>query len=113
MDRLERYRDLLIHFLQERADLMNNHPITGLETLTLFDEARDEYLVLTIGWHNRRRVQNVTLLARLHNGKIWIEEDGTEEGLANLLVEASVPKEDIVLAFTPPELRQYSDFASV
>jgi hypothetical protein len=51
------------------------------------------------------------LFARIHNGKIWIEEDNTEEGLASLLVEAGVPKEDIVLAFHPPELRDLTEYA--
>ena len=53
----------------------------------------------------------VTLLARIQGGKIWIEEDGTQEGLATLLVAAGVPREDIVLAFHAPEMRALSDFA--
>lgn len=112
MDKLIRYRSLLKQFLQERADLMNNHPIDGIDTLCLFDEARDEYLIYNVGWQHRNRVRYVTLLARLHNGKIWIEEDGTEEDLATLLVEAGVPKEDIVLAFVAPELRPFSQYAA-
>lgn len=112
MDKLNYYRSLIKQFLQERADLMNSHPISGLETLCLFDEARDEYLILNIGWRDRKRVQYITLLARILNSKIWVEEDGTEEGLASLLVEAGVPKEDIVLAFNPPELRYLSEYAA-
>lgn len=111
MDQLTQHRCLIKQFLQERADLMNDQPVPGLETFCLFDEQRDYYLVLTTGWHNQRRVQYITLLAHLRDGKIWIEEDGTEEGFANLLVEASVPKEDIVLAFNPPELRHLSRYA--
>ena len=111
MDKLTRYRAIIRQFLQERADLMNNHPIPGLETLRLFDEKSDNYLVYTPGWHNRERQQYVTLLARLHKGKIWIEEDGTEEGLADLLVEAGVSKEDIALAFHAPEMRPFTEFA--
>ncbi len=90
---------------------MNSHPVPGLETLCLFDETRDHYLIYNIGWPNGRRAHYVTLFARIHNGKIWIEEDGTEEGLVNLLVEAGVPKEDIVLAYNPPELRTMTDYA--
>jgi hypothetical protein len=109
MDRLSRYRSLLKQFLQERADLMKSHPIAGLETFCLFDEARDQYLIYNVGWPGGKRARYVTLFARLHNGKIWIEEDNTEEGLATLLVEAGVPKADIVLAFLPPELRDLTE----
>jgi hypothetical protein len=111
MDSLTRYRNLIKQLFQERAELMNRHPVSGLETLCVLDEAHDQYLVYTIGWSQGKRVQYVTLLARIRDGKIWIEEDGTEEGLANLLVGAGVPKEEIVLAFTPPELRAMTDYA--
>ena len=48
---------------------------------------------------------------RIRDGKFWIEEDWTEDGIATDLVRAGVPKEDIVLAFHEPEMRQYTDFA--
>ncbi len=40
-----------------------------------------------------------------------IEEDWTEGGIATDLLEAGVPKEDIVLAFHPPKMRPYTEFA--
>jgi len=45
------------------------------------------------------------------NDKIWIQQDGTEVGIANQLVDLGVPKQDIVLGFDPPNLRKYTDFA--
>jgi len=47
----------------------------------------------------------------LHNNKIYIEEDLTEDGIATNLLVAGVPREDIVLAFHPPEMRPYTEFA--
>ncbi len=47
------------------------------------------------------------------NGKIWIQCDFTEEGVANELVELGVPKTDIVLGFRSPHMRQFTGFASV
>jgi hypothetical protein len=43
--------------------------------------------------------------------KVWVQYDGTEEGVATELVEAGVPKESIVLGFRPPEIRPYTGFA--
>ncbi|MDB9459416.1 element excision factor XisI family protein, partial [Dolichospermum circinale CS-545/17] len=40
------------------------------------------------------------------------ERDGTEIGVANELVEAGVPKQDIVLAFKAPYKRKFTDFAA-
>ncbi|WP_333146915.1 element excision factor XisI family protein [Microcoleus sp. B13-B6] len=49
---------------------------------------------------------------RIRDRKFWIEEDWTEDGIATDLVRAGVPKEDIVLAFHEPGMRQYTDFAA-
>jgi hypothetical protein len=49
---------------------------------------------------------------RLTNGKIWIEEDWTKEGIAHELVLEGVPHEDIVLAFDPPFVRHLTEFAT-
>jgi hypothetical protein len=47
----------------------------------------------------------------IKDGKIWIQRDLTEEGIANELVELGVAKSDIVLAFRAPHIRQFTDFA--
>jgi len=39
------------------------------------------------------------------DGKLWIQRDGTEHGIARDLLEAGVPREQIALAFRPPDLR--------
>jgi hypothetical protein len=51
------------------------------------------------------------LMLRIHNERVWIEHDGTEEGVANLLVKAGLPHDDIVLAFHSPRKRPLTDFA--
>jgi hypothetical protein len=47
----------------------------------------------------------------LINGKIWIQYDGKEEGVAAELLEAGVPKTHIVLGFRHPSKRKYSGLA--
>ncbi|WP_322745610.1 element excision factor XisI family protein [Plectonema radiosum] len=48
----------------------------------------------------------------IKDGKIWIQHDGTEVGIANQLVEMGVPKLDIVLAFHEPYIRQFTEFGA-
>jgi hypothetical protein len=83
----------------------------GIEAVYFADPVRDSYLLMDIGWRNGRRVNEIVLHARIKDGKIWVEADWTEEGLANELVRAGVPKEDIVLAFQPPNRRHLTEFA--
>ncbi len=60
----------------------------------------------------RRRVRNLRVYVRLIQGKFWIEYDMTEGGTPTELLDAGVPKEDIVLAFQAPEMRPYTEFAA-
>jgi hypothetical protein len=111
MDKLTHYRKLIKQSMCDYVALANRSPTEGLASYLLFDEEHDHYMVFRVGWWKRERVSSATLFVRLANGKIWIEEDWTEAGLATDLVEAGVPNEDIVLAFHHPEMRALSEFA--
>ena len=43
---------------------------------------------------------------------IGIQRDGTEDGIADELVEAGIPRSRIVLGFWDPEARKLGDFAA-
>jgi len=47
----------------------------------------------------------------IKGGKLWIEWNGTEDEIADELVELGVAKSDIVLAFHMPYKRQFTGFA--
>ena len=110
MDTLTWYRDLLVPIFREYERLYKLNPMPGVETYCVFDTAQDHYMLVEYGWQDKRRIRRVPLYARIRDGKIWIEEDGTEEGIATGLLRSGVPKEDIVLAFHHPSLRPYTDF---
>jgi hypothetical protein len=77
----------------------------------IFDEERDRYLILHVGWQDEQRIHGCPVHIDIKDGKIWIQRDFTEAGLAHELVEMGVPKEDIVLAFRSPFVRQFTGFA--
>jgi hypothetical protein len=112
MDKLTKYRELIKRHLLQIEEICNRRPNPNRETLCVFDDQRDRYLLVVTGWFQNRRVRGNTLFVRLKEGKIWIEEDWTEDGIALDLVRAGVPKEDIVLAFHPPEVRPATEFAT-
>jgi hypothetical protein len=111
MDKLSEYRSLIKRLLAEHAELINRRPNPDVETVVAFDEQRDHYMLLKVGWSPRGRVRGTTLYVRLRNDKFWIEEDWTEDGIATDLLAAGVPNEDIVSAFHPPEMRPFTEFA--
>lgn len=111
MDRLETYRSLLKELLTNHAERMRRSPQPNTEIEVTFDEERDHYMVLRVGWTTKGRVFVPTLFARLKNDKIWIENDWTDEGLATELIAKGVSAENVVLAFHPPDMRIHTEFA--
>ncbi len=111
MDKVEQYRGLIKGYLQEYKKVWSNALPAGVEMTSLFDDETQNYLVLEAGWTKKQYIRHIPLHVMLRNYKIWIEEDMTEEGIATYFLEHGVPREDIVLGFQPPEMRQYTEFA--
>ena len=111
MDKLISYRQLVKRCLSDWEAYIRRARRHGVEIQHVFDEANDHYLLLYLGWDRDRRVCQTALHLRIRCGKIWIERDETEDGIATALVRAGVPQQDIVLAFHPPELRRLTEFA--
>ncbi|MFM6180593.1 MAG: XisI protein [Dolichospermum sp.] len=88
-----------------------NHQSKETEKELIFDCERHRYLVVHVGWEGEKRNYGSMIHVDIKDGKIWIQRDLTEEGVANELVELGVPKTDIVLAFRAPHIRQFTDFA--
>ena len=112
MDKLARYRALIKQALTERAALMRSQPLPGEEIVCLLDGATDNYLLLRLGWLQGKRLYSVTLHLRLANDKVHIEQDWTDDFLADLLA-AGICRDEVVLAFTPPSLRTQAEHAAV
>ncbi|MFN6463026.1 MAG: XisI protein [Nostoc sp. DedVER02] len=109
MEKIERYRTHIKHLLTEYAK--DSPSDNEVETELVFDTERDHYQVVYTGWKNRHPMYGCVLHLDIKNNKIWIQHDGTEIGIANELVNLGIPKEDIVLAFHEPLVRQYTGFA--
>jgi hypothetical protein len=105
MDRIEEYRQIIERILGEHLELVPKED--QVETLSVCDTAGGHYLLMEIGWQPPRRIHSVVFHIRLKDGKIWIEQDWTEYGVARELLEAGVPPEVIELGFQPPEMRPH------
>lgn len=111
MDKLIEYPKLIKEILTRYVELCHRQSHSNIETFLVIDDIKAHFIWMNLGWQNENRVTDMTVYVRIRDGKFWIEEDWTEEGIAMDLVRAGVPKEDIVLAFHEPKLRQYTEFA--
>lgn len=111
MDKLTEYPKLIKRILTEYVELSNRNSNRDIETFLIVDEEKSHYIWMNLGWQKKERVSGMTVYVRIREGKFWIEEDWTENGIATDLIREGVPKEDIVLAFHEPKMRQYTEFA--
>ncbi|MBW4675771.1 MAG: XisI protein [Desmonostoc geniculatum HA4340-LM1] len=103
------YRELVQRILKGHSI---HHSNDDTEIQLIFDTDRDHYQVIHLGWEELRRVYGCIIHVDIKDGKIWIQRDGTEVGVANELVTAGVPKQDIVLGFHAPYKRKFTEFAA-
>ena len=107
MDKLTRYREIIRKVVSEYATWTTRRDITGE---FVEDPTRDHFEVLRFGWEGHRRIHGTIIHLDIINGKIWIQYDGTDRSVAEELVAAGVPKEDIVLAEKPADLRPFTGY---
>ena len=109
MGEQNRLREFIKKILMEYAQYKPSYG--DIEVQTIFDTENDHYQLVSVGWNGNRRIHGCVLHLNVKNGKIWIQHDGTEEGVANELMRLGVPKDQIVLAFHSPYKRQFTGFA--
>ncbi len=110
MDKKLKYQEIIKKLLTETAKYRASIP-DGYDSRFLFDDERGSYLVLDIGWSNDKYLHTTPIHIDLIDHKIWIQYDDTEEGIANDLIAAGVPTQDIILGFRHPKVRPYTNFA--
>ncbi|MEO0948383.1 MAG: XisI protein [Cyanobacteria bacterium J06641_5] len=93
---LEGYRLCIRQLLSERARLVGN---ACIQAETVFDRARDRYLLIHVGWLGTERIYDPILHIDIYNNQIWIQKDETAAGIANDLIQRGIPATAIVLGF--------------
>ena len=84
-----------------------------LKNREIFDRETDRYIILSEGWQQQRHLYSCLIHVEIISNKVWIQLDNTEDGIAEELISAGIPKSDIVIGFHEPEIRQYTGFAVV
>lgn len=83
----------------------------NVESQLIFDTERDHYQLVNVGWDNDRWIYGCVLHMDIKNDKVWIQYNGTEVEIADELVKAGIPVEDIVIGFHSPYKRKFTKFA--
>ncbi|HFA49030.1 MAG TPA: XisI protein [Bacteroidetes bacterium] len=110
MDKIIKYRKIVRDFMQEIADMHANQE--GVETEFLIDKTERHFQLVNVGFLRRVRVYGTFIHIDLaDDGKVWIQQDGSDLVVAQELEDRGIPKEDIVLGFHEPSVRKYTGYA--
>ncbi len=110
MERVEQYRGYIKQLLKEYARYKSLNKT--IERQFVCDPDNDHYQIVNMGWDGHRRIYGCTIHIDIKDRKIWIQHNMTEIDLAEELVRLGVPKEDIVLGFHSPFMRQFTEYAA-
>lgn len=100
MDTHTSYREIIKEVIGKYARLRPSHGDIRLDTI--FDERQDHYALMQSGWDRGVRVRGNLIYVTLRDGKVYIEYDGTENGISNELIRRGIPEDKITFAFLSP-----------
>jgi len=109
MDKLDTYRQVIRKVLKTYADI--TYANVNVKNRQVVDPETDQYLILSEGWDRQHHLHSCLIHIEIINDKVWVQCDNTEDGITDELIQAGIPKEDIVLGFHEPEIRPYTGFA--
>ncbi len=109
-DTLNHWRRTIKQILADLAAVPFPEVVT-MSAKAVFDEGADVYLVVVEGWQDVRRLHGCLVHVEIKGDKIWVQQDGTEDGVAADLLAAGIPKDCIVLGFKSPQSRAFTQFA--
>ncbi len=109
MATVEQYRQIIQNQLKEYTEIP--YAYGDLHCRLIVSDDLNNFLLMTQGWEDEVQVHGCLVHVELIGDKVWIHRDGLEDGIANDLVRAGIPKSQIVLGFHPPEVRPHTEFA--
>lgn len=104
------YQTAIQQLFTQYIEFLGNTENTQLEQI--IDPANQRYLLVEVGWESGYRIYGTLINLDIIDDKIWIQQDGTEEGIASELVALGIPKNQIVLGFKPIDRHKLTEFAA-
>ena len=75
------------------------------------NESATQFVLITVGWQDGVYTHYVVFHIECKGDKVWLHENRTDSDIAAELVEAGIPKSQIVLGFVELWARPASGYA--
>lgn len=110
MEKIATYTTILTQLVEEYAAQQNG--VQAFESQALIDTRHLHFQVQSLGWQGDKFIHSVLLHFDIKpDGKIWVQQNWTEDDVAAILLQRGVAREDIVIGFQPPRYRALSGYA--
>lgn len=111
MEKIMRYKEITESIFREIHNMIPEEQ--GIDHQLIIDSERGHYLLYLVGWTNQRWVYNCIAHVDVYpDAKVWLQHDGTDLGIGEMLIAKGVLKEDLVPGFQSPFARtQMEGFA--
>jgi hypothetical protein len=90
--------DMLIETLRQTLIGYAGKGLNGYSYLTV-DDQQQVFAVVDFGWYKDERIADAGLIVRLEGDTIIIERDLNDKMLMDALVQAGIPRQQIILAY--------------
>jgi hypothetical protein len=105
MDKVAKYKKIVRELTEHIASISPSSQ--EVEVQKILDDANGHYLLFSVGWEKNRWIYASFVHVDVKdNGRVWIQHDGTDLRIAEMLAERGIPKSDIVIGFQAPHARR-------
>lgn len=108
MDKIAYFRECIQTLLTNYAK--DDISTDDVEVQLIFDTQQDHYQWMNVGWQQFERIYHCIMHFDIKNGKIWLQQNLTDQNPAEDLVKMGISREDIVLGLQPPYKRPYTEY---
>ncbi len=98
MEKLKKYQQVLLSFLEEYAAI-NYANAPHLEQQVLADLTRNHFQLVNIGWHKKQFVYDVVFHFDVKDDMVWIQQNWTDIKLTDELTRRGIAPSDIAVGF--------------
>ncbi len=109
MDQIEERKQMVKQILKEVYEYFPEEQ--AVRTELVCDDAAAHYEIMQVGWAHGRRVHGGVVHIDVRPDRIYVEHNGTDIDVVEMIQKAGVPDNEIVLGWHPPHMRQYTEFA--
>ena len=111
MDKITLYQNAIIDLLKEYVSIKPVN-MKDTEQQLIVDRERNHFAFVRLGWEGDQFIYQCIIHFDIKDGKIWLQQNRTDQKLIDELIAKGINQNDIVIGFIPPYARLANNVAA-